>query len=305
MRKKGVLSNNKSIFRSPELLLMVLPGLALLILFRYVPIWNISIAFKDYSIFKGISGSPWVGFQHFRELFSMKEFFRVLWNTFIISGYKIIFAFPIPIILALLLNEIQNMPFKRVTQNIFYLPHFLSWVVIAGLCFDVLSADGVINAIVQAFGAESVSFLMDTRWIRSVLVVTDIWKDAGWGSIVYLAALTALDPELFDAAKIDGAGRFAQLRYITLPGIVPIIIVMFIIRLSAVMDAGFDQILMLENAKVRNVVDVIDTYVYRLGVAEAKYDFSTAVGLFKSAVSTVFVLSANYIVKWRRGEGIW
>jgi putative aldouronate transport system permease protein len=299
------MKNQKTIFKSPELLLMMLPGLVLLILFRYIPVANITIAFKNYSIFRTIAESPWVGLQHFKTLFSGNEFFDVLINTFLISGYKIIFAFPMPIILALLLNEVRNHVFKRVSQNIYYLPHFLSWVIIAGLCFDVLSLNGVINSIVSAFGIEKITFLMSPKWIRSILVITDIWKGAGWGSIIYLAALTALDPELYEAAKIDGAGKFVQLWHITLPGLAPVIVVMFIIRLSSVLDAGFDQILMLQNSMVRGKIDIIDTYVYRLGVAQAKYDFSTAVGLFKSAVSTIFVLTTNFILKKTRGEGLW
>ncbi|MDR0403346.1 MAG: ABC transporter permease subunit [Treponema sp.] len=210
-----------------------------------------------------------------------------------------------PIILALLLNEARNLVFKRVSQNIYYLPHFLSWVVIAGLCYDVLNLNGIVNTVLKALGFEGVSFLMDPKWIRTVLIVTDIWKGAGYGSIIYLAALTSIDPELYDAAKIDGAGKFAQLWYITLPGLVPVIIIMLVLRLSSVLSVDFDQILMLTNAAVRNRIDVIDTYVYRQGITGAKYDYSTAVGLFKSAVSVVFVLSTNYILKKKRGEGLW
>jgi putative aldouronate transport system permease protein len=303
--KKRTSIGIKSIFRSPELLLMLLPGLVFLFLFRYLPMLNITIAFKDYNIFAGIQKSPWVGLKHFQTLVQSKEFFTVLFNTVIISGMKILFGFPFPIILALLLNEICCVPFKRISQNLFYLPHFLSWVVIAGLCFDVFSIAGVINSVVSLLGGQPVSFLMEPRYFRGVLVVTDIWKGAGWGSIIYLAALTSLDTTLYDAAKIDGAGRFAQLWFITLPGIVPIIIVMFIIRLSHVLDVGFDQIIMLYNSRVMSVADVLDTYVYRLGINRAQYDFSTAVGLFKSLVSLILVLSSNSLIKWQRGEGIW
>jgi putative aldouronate transport system permease protein len=305
MKKKASVSNNRTILRTPELLLMMLPGITLLLIFRYIPMLNITIAFKQYNIFRGIAGSPWVGIKHFTELFSGSEFYNILLNTILISAYKIVFAFPMPIILALLLNETKNMIFRRVSQNIYYLPHFLSWVVIAGLCFDVLGLNGIVNSILRALGFQGTSFLMDQKWIRSVLVVTDIWKTTGYGSIVYLAALSSLDPELYEAAKIDGAGKIAQLWFITLPGLAPVIVVMFIIRLASVLDVGFDQILMLSNAAVRQKIDVIDTYVYRLGVSQARYDFATAVGLFKSAISLIFVLSANYMLKKRRGEGLW
>jgi putative aldouronate transport system permease protein len=306
IKKKACIGNSKTVFKSPELLLMMLPGFALLVIFRYIPLLSITVAFKQYSIFRGIADSPWIGFKHFQDLFSGgTEFLNVLLNTIIISLYKIIFGFPMPIILALLLNEARNLVFKRVSQNIYYLPHFLSWVVIAGLCYDVLNLNGIVNTVLKALGFEGVSFLMDPKWIRTVLIVTDIWKGAGYGSIIYLAALTSIDPELYDAAKIDGAGKFAQLWYITLPGLVPVIIIMLVLRLSSVLSVDFDQILMLTNAAVRNRIDVIDTYVYRQGITGAKYDYSTAVGLFKSAVSVVFVLSTNYILKKKRGEGLW
>ena len=284
---------------------MVLPGLIFLLLFRYVPFYNITIAFRKYNIFAGISGSPWVGLQHFQNLFRSSDFSRVLGNTIIISLMKIAVGFPIPILLALLLHEIHSIWFKRFAQNLFYLPHFLSWVVISGLLFDVLNLSGIINSTIRSLGGQPISFLMSPSAFRWVLVISDIWKGAGWGSIIYLAALTSIDAELYDAAKIDGAGRLQQTRHITLPGIVPIVVVMFILRMSAVLDVGFDQILMLYNAQVMSVADIIDTYVYRMGINGAKYDFSTAVGLFKSLVAMIFVLSCNALVKWRRGEGIW
>jgi putative aldouronate transport system permease protein len=294
-----------SIFRSPELLLMALPSLLLLIIFRYLPIANIVVAFKNYNIFAGIWESPWAGFTHFQKLLQSPDFYTILKNTFLISGYKIIFGFPAPIILAFLLNEVKSKSYKGACQNIYYLPYFLSWVVIAGLCFDVFSVDGILNSVWVAFGGEPISYLMSQQHFRSLLVISDIWKSAGWGSIVYLAALTSIDPGLYEAAKIDGANKLKQAVHITLPGIAPVIIVMFIIRLSTILDAGAEQILMMYNPMVMDVADVIDTYVFRQGISGAKYDFTTAVGLFKSLVAMVFVLSANKIVKKVRGEGIW
>ncbi len=303
--KKARRSDMKSIIFSPALLLMVLPGFALLILFRYVPMLNIVVAFKDYNIFQGVWASPWVGFKHFQVLFTMPKFYSVLGNTFAISALKILFGFPAPIILALIINQVTNAAYKRIVQNIFYLPHFISWVVIAGLCFDIFSKTGVINAIASALGFPVKSYLMDPQSIRGVLVITDIWKDVGWGSIIYLAALTSIDPELYNAAKIDGAGWLARILHITLPEMADIIITMFILRLSSVLSVGLDQILMLDNARVTDVITVLDTYVWYTGISKGQYDFTTAVGLFTSLVNAAFILTANAIVKSKRGEGLW
>ena len=305
-KKKAGKDNAKlqSIFRSPQLMVMLLPGIILLILFRYVPMTNIVIAFKDYNIFEGVWKSEWVGWENFERLFRSPDFYRILRNTFLISGYKIIFGFPIPIILAFMLNEVKSMKFRKIAQNIYYLPYFLSWTIIAGLCLDVFALDGIINQIITLFGGEPISFLLSPGKFRLVLILSDIWKGAGWGSIIYLAALAGIDPGLYEAARMDGASRLQQMKYITLPEIVPTILVMLIIRLSSVLDAGQDQILMLYNAKVMDVADIIDTYVYRMGISQMNYSFSTAVGLFKSAVSAVFVLSANYLAR-KKGGGIW
>ena len=204
-----------------------------------------------------------------------------------------------------MINEVNHVTYKRIVQNIFYLPHFMSWVVIGGLCFDIFGKTGIINSIGAAFGLPAKLYLMDPKSIRGVLVITDIWKDVGWGSIIYLAALTSIDPELYNAAKIDGAGRFAQIFHITLPELMDVIVVMFIMRLSSVLTVGTDQILMLDNARVTNVIEVLDTYVWRMGISKGNYDFTTAVGLFTSVVNAAFVLAANFIVKAKRGEGIW
>ncbi len=296
---------HKALTRNGELLLMLLPGLTLLVIFRYLPMSNITIAFKDFNIFAGIAGSEWVGFKHFETLFSDPYFYRLLTNTFIISGLKLLVGFPIPILLAIMLNEAGSVAFKRISQNLFYLPHFLSWVVISGLCFDVFSLSGVVNRAISAFGLQPISFLMTPGWFRAVLIISDIWKEAGWGSIVYLSALTSIDSQLYEAARIDGANKFRQLLHITLPGLIPIIIVMFMMKISTVLDAGSDQILMMYNSMVMDSADIIDTYVYRLGIGRMQYDYTTAVGLFKSLVAMAFVLSTNFILKKKRGEGLW
>jgi len=247
------------IFNDRQLYLMLIPGLVLLIIFRYIPMAGLVIAFKEYNVFQGIWESPWVGFQHFINLFTAPDFMNILRNTFIISFYKILFGFPAPIILAILLNEINNVTFKRICQNIFYLPHFLSWVIISGLAFEVFSKNAFINDIIKLFGKEPIFFLGDPKYFRGVLVVSDIWKNVGWGTIIYLAALTSIDISLYDAAKIDGANEFQQIIHVTIPGIIPVISVTLILRISQIMDAGQDQILMMYNALVMKVSDIIDT----------------------------------------------
>lgn len=294
-----------SILAKPELILMIFPGLFLLILFCYVPMFNITIAFKDYNMFVGIQESEWVGFAHFQKLFQTPDFFRIMRNTLRISFFKIVFGFPMPIILALLLHEVKSTVFKRVTQNIYYLPHFISWVVVAGLCFDVFALEGILNDAIAAIGFEKIAFLTDPKYFTAMLVVSSVWKGAGYGSIIYLAALTGIDVQLYEAAKIDGAGKWKQLLYITLPELAQTIVVMFILGLAGVLNAGFDQIQLLLNPLVMDVGDVLDTYVYRLGMGQAEYDFSTAVGLFKSVVNMLFVLTGNYLANKIRGEGIW
>lgn len=288
-----------------QLYIMLIPGLLLLIIFRYIPITGLVIAFKDYNVYTGIWESKWVGLKHFSALFNTPDFGRILMNTIIISFYKIIFGFPAPIILAIFLNEIKSLHFKRVAQNIFYLPHFLSWVIISGLAFDVFSKSGIINQIIKFIGMEPIFFLGDPRYFRSVLVVSDMWKETGWGTIIYLAALTSIDPNIYEAAKIDGAGKLRQIIHITIPGITPTIIVLFIIRISKIMDAGQDQILMMYNPMVMKVSDIIDTYVYRVGLGQGKYSFTSAVGMFKSVIAFVMVFSANRFIKRVGGEGLW
>ena len=306
MRTESRLKRCKPDFISNyELYLMLLPGLAMLIIFRYIPIGGLVMAFKDYNVFRGFWESDWVGLKHFYELFDSPDFYKILRNTVVISFNKLIFGFPAPILLAIFLNEIKNVRVKRISQNIYYLPHFLSWVLIAGLAFEVFSLKGPINQIITAVGLEPVMFLGDPKYFVSSLVLSEIWKDTGWGTIVYLAALTSIDVQLYEAAKIDGASKFKQILYITIPCMVPTIIVLFIVRVSRIMDAGQDQILMMYNPLVMDIADVIDTYVYRVGLGQAQYSFTTAVGMFKSVVALIFVLGSNNIIKKLRGEGIW
>lgn len=248
------------------------------------------ICFQDYNIFKGILGSPWVGFDNFSKLFRSSDFITIFRNTLEISLLKIAFGFPAPILLALMLNEIRSVHYKRICQNIYYLPHFMSWVIIAGLCFDVFSLNGVINQVVQFFGGEPIFFMSNPHWFRVILVVSDIWKEVGWGSIIYLAALAGVDMQLYEAASLDGASRYQQVIHVTLPSILSTVAIMFVLRMAGILDAGQDQILMMQNPLVRASSEIIDTFVYKQGLEKAKYSYSTAVGLFKSVIALGLVM---------------
>ncbi len=285
--------NMRNVVRDWRLYTLLLPSFLLLLVFRYIPMGGIIIAFQDYNVFAGFLESPFVGLKHFVDLFHLPNFPMILRNTLLISFYKLLFGFPAPIILALALNEVRFVPLKRIAQNVFYLPHFMSWVIIAGLCFTVFSRQGPINMVVSALGGEPVSFLMEARWFRSVLVISDIWKESGWGTIIYLAALTSIDPGLYEAASIDGAGRMQQLAHITLPSLLPTIMVLLVLRCAGILNAGQDQILLMQNAMVGDVSEIIDTYVYKRGLGQGQYSFTTALGLCKSVVSMALLLAAD------------
>jgi putative aldouronate transport system permease protein len=281
---------------------MLLPGLLYFILFHYVPIYGVVLAFKNFKIMQGILASPWVGFEHFQKVFADPNFYRVLNNTLIISLYKIVFAFPIPIIFALLLSEITRERFKRLVQTISYLPHFMSWVILAGIFISIFSLNGPVNAIVKLFGGDPVLFMADDGYFRSILVMTDIYQGFGWGSIVYFAAIAGIDPQLQEAAIMDGANRFKRMIYITLPMLLPVISIMLILRMAHVLDAGFDQIFNMYNPKVYGVSDILDTFVYRKGLLETNYSYATAVGLFKSVVALVLIMLVNKAVHMMGGK---
>lgn len=277
------------------MVLMLLPALAYFILFRYGPMVGIIIAFKDYNFIKGIFGSPWVGLKNFEDVFTGLYFFKALRNTLIISFYKLIFGFPAPILLCLFLNEVRHAVFKKVVQSITYLPYFISWVVLAGLVIEMLSPSrGPVNILLQSFGVDPVFFVADERWFRPVLVSSGIWREVGWGSIIYLAAVTGVDPELYDVAEIDGAGRFRKIWNVTLPSIAPVILIMFIFATGNIINDDFDQVYNLLNSKVLSVGDVISTYTYSEGLVNMNYSFATAVGLFKSVVAFTLVMITNY-----------
>ena len=289
--------------------LLALPGVLYFLIFKYVPMFGIIIAFKDVSPYLGVKGiftSEWVGLANFIRFMDSYYFWNILSNTFIISGLKILFGFPAPIILALLINEIRMNTYKKVFQTISYLPHFVSWVVVAGILSNLLSTDsGIVNGIISKLGKDPIFFLGNKKYFRSILVVSAVWKDIGWGSIIYLAAVASILPSLYEAAIIDGANKIQRIWHITLPGILPVISIMFILRIGQILDAGFEQILLLYSSPVYKVADIIDTYVYREGIGNMKYSYSSAVGLFKSVIGFIFVVGTNCILKKAGQTGIW
>ncbi len=310
IQKKQSLPKKRTVFdrmkRNTDMYLLLLPGLALLILFKYVPMYGIIIAFQDYNIFEGISGSEWVGFANFAKMFQSAEFYQVLWNTLALNIYKIIFMFPVPIILALLLNEMRCEIYKKTVQTIIYIPHFLSWVVVGGLFVTILSpSSGIVNNIIKMFGGESIPFMTSNTWFRSVLVVSATWKEAGYNAVIYIAAISGISQEIYEAAKMDGAGRFKQMIHITLPELSSTIILMLILRLGEILISGTEQVLMMYNPVVYEVGDIIGSYVYRMGIGKMEYSFTTAVGLFESLVGFVLVLGGNALSRKLLDKGMW
>ncbi|MHC1787429.1 MAG: ABC transporter permease [Christensenellales bacterium] len=292
----------KAIWKYRYYYLMLLPGIAYAIIFHYIPMTGLVIAFQDYKVFLGIDGSKFIGLANFERLFNTSKFLNVLSNTFIISGLKILFGFPVPIFLAILINEVRQRPFQRIVQTVVYLPHFISWVIMSGIIMNLLApGDGLLNLFRIAAGEKPIFFMAESSYFRAILVITDIWKEMGWSAIIYLAALAGVPQEIHEAALIDGSNRIQRIVYISLPYILPTITVMFLLRLGGVLSAGFDQVFSLYNSAVYSVGDIIDTYVYRIGIIDRKYGFSTAVGLFKSVVACVFVLTFNYLAN-RAGQ---
>ena len=294
-----------------DMYLLLIPSLLFILVFHYLPLYGITIAFKDYNMFAGanpiqaIWNSPSVGFDNFKQLFGSSDFKRIFTNTLLISTYKIIFLFPAPIILALLLNEVRNLYFKKTIQVIVYLPHFISWAVVSGIFITLLNSSGLVNRMIETMGGEPIRFLMDKRYFRFILVLTDGWKEIGWGSIIYIAAITGVDPSLYEAATVDGAGKLRQVLHVTLPAITPTVVMMLILRVSNILNAGFQQIFIMYNPTVYEVADIIGTYVYRVGLGQMRFGFGTAVGLFNSAVAFILVIGCNLLSRRLTGRSIW
>lgn len=296
----------KSLNRTKYLQLLLLPGLIYYIIFHYVPMYGIIIAFKDFTLKKGILGSPWVGLKHFREFFSYIEFQRVFFNTIILNVYTLVFAFPMPIIFAVMLNELHNLQYKKFVQTVSYLPHFISTVSIVGMLHMLLSPNnGIVNNIIKAMGGSPVYFMAEVSWFRPIYVLSNIWQNIGWDAIIYIAALSSVDQQLYEAAVIDGANRLKQIWHVSLPGIRPTIIIMLIMRMGSMMSSNTDKVLLMQNPMTYDVSDIIGTYVYRLGIKQAQYSYSTAVGFFNSVVNVMFLVAGNTISKRFGESSLW
>ena len=306
MIKGGGESDLKALYRDRNLYLLALPGILFFLVFKYVPMTGVVIAFKDYSPYQGFLKSSWVGLEHFQRFFTNPDFLLLFRNTLAINVMSLVLFFPLPIVLSLLMNELRSKLFKKTIQTIIYLPHFLSWVIIVGITFLLLSqSEGVINKILVAAGFSSVDFLTNPDYFWFLLTVQSIWKDAGWGTIIFLAAMASVDPQLYEAAKMDGAGRFRQMWNVTLPGIRNVIVILLILRLGHIMDVGFEQVFLMMNGAVSDVADVFDTYVFRTGIKQGQYSYSTAIGLFKSAVGLLLVIGAKKVSKKLGEEGVY
>jgi putative aldouronate transport system permease protein len=288
------------------LYLLLLPGVVFFIVFNYVPMYGVIIAFKNFSFAKGILGSPWNGFENFKYLFGMGDFFRVVSNSVIVSVMRWLVTFPLPIFLAICINEIPWKGYKRVTQTLIYLPYFISWIVISGILINFLSPSwGVVNNILkQSFGIEPIFFLGEDKYFRAVVILTSVWKNTGWDTIIYLAAITAISPELYEAAIVDGANRFQRIIHVLLPGIRSTILVIMLLNIGNILNNGFEQMYALQNANNIRVSEVFETFTYRLGMVSGRFSFATTVGLFTGLLGTVLLMSANKIAKLLGEDGI-
>lgn len=296
----------KNILRDKYLLILVLPGILYYVIFHYLPLYGVTIAFKNYSIAKGIMGSDWVGLKWFMKFFNSYYFVRLVKNTFLLSVYGLAWGFPIPIIFALLLNELKNGPFKKCIQTVSYLPHFISQVVIVGILVSFLSpVDGIVNNIIQSMGYQPINFLSEPGWFRTLYIGSSIWKDFGWSSIIYLAALSNIDQEIYEASKIDGANRFKQMLHVTLPGIAPTIIILLLLNLGRIMSVGFEKVILMYKPVTYEVADIISTYVYRAGILNAEYSFASAVGVFNSVVNVCLLIIFNNISRKVSETSLW
>lgn len=291
--------------RNKVIYLFIMIGFAYYIVFHYVPMLGIVMAFQNFSAGKGFLGSEWVGFANFVDFFKSVYFVRVLRNTVLLNFYQLLWSFPIPIILALLLNEIRCEPFKRVVQTVSYLPYFISMVVVAGLVIDFTSKDGLINSIFAFFGGERFSMLMEPKMFRTIYIASGIWQNAGWCSILYIAALTGINPDLYEAADIDGSGRFGKIIHVSLPGIMPTIIIMLILQIGSMMNVSFEKVILLYSPATYETSDVISSFIYRKGILEANYSYSAAVGLFNSIINCVLLVSTNAISRKLGETSLW
>jgi putative aldouronate transport system permease protein len=288
------------------LYVFVLPGIVLIVLFNYIPMLGLQMAFRDYNFSDGIWGSPWVGLQNFKEFTASSDFWRATGNTFLLTILRLLFIFPTTIVFALLINEVRSFRYKRFVQSLSYLPHFISWIVVVGFLDAFLSINGGgANSLLSSIGFQPIAFMGSETWFRPIFILSSMWKEIGWGTILYLAAISSINPTFYEAAVMDGAGRFSQMRYITLPSMVPIISIVLILTVPSLLSVGIDQIYPMINPANIGVAEVIDTYVLRLGIGQAQYSQTTAIGLVMSVIGTILLMLSNMISKRIGGEGIW
>ncbi|MFS0724296.1 ABC transporter permease [Paenibacillus sp. 1P07SE] len=287
------------------LYVMAIPGIVFLIVFKYVPLAGAVIAFKDYSVFQGMINSPWVGLKHFQTLMNHPDFARVFSNTLILGFLKLVIVFPVPVLLALMLNEIRKSALKKGLQTALYIPHFLSWVIVAGIVFDFFSMNGLFNIILGWFGQDPVLAMQESQYFRPIYTLSSIWRDAGWGTVVYIAAISAIDPQLYESAMMDGASKFKQMRHITFPLLLPTVLILFLLEIGNFLDLGFDQVYNLLTPMTYSVGDILDTYVFRTGIQQAQYSYATAVGIFQSVIGLIMVYIFNRLSKKVSDGGLW
>jgi len=292
--------------RNKLLYVMVLPGILYFLIFKYAPMYGLVISFQDFKPYKGIAGSDWVGFKHFERLFTEPDFLQILSNTLILFGMNLLFFFPVPIILALMLNEVRLSLFKRTVQTLIYIPHFMSWVIIASIGYVMLTMDGgIVNELIAYFGFEKINFLLSPEWFRPMYILQVIWREAGWGTIIYMAAIASIDLEQYEAARMDGAGRLRQIWHITLPAIRGVIIVLLILKIGDVLELGFEHVYLLLNSMNRDVAEIIDTYVYTAGLKQQQFSYSAAIGFFKSFIGLALVMLANRLARKMGEDGVY
>ena len=292
--------------REWQIYAMLLPLVIWLLIFLYKPMYGLQVAFKDYSLFKGVAASPWIGFEHFETLFSSELFLRAVRNTVILSFYTLVIGFPVPILLALMFNEILNQWFKKASQTIVYLPHFISSVIIAGIVITAFSPSaGIVNTVIRAFGGDAIYFLTKPEWFRPIFIGTGIWQEAGFQSIVYLAAIAGVSPTLYESAVVDGASRWQMMWKITVPSILPTILIMLIIRIGNLLEVSFEMIILLYQPATYETADVVNTFIYRQGLQNAQYDFAAAAGLFNAVVAFILVIGANTLSKRYSRTSLW
>lgn len=296
----------KQILKHKYMYLLILPGLLYYLAFRYAPMWGLVISFQDYQPFLGIRESPWVGFKHFERLFAEPTFFLLFKNTIVLFLLNILIYFPVPILLSLMLNEVRVRWFKRSVQTVIYIPFFMSWVIIVSLSYVLFTTEGgIVNELLALLGFEKISFLTSPDWFRPLYILQVIWREAGWGTIIYLAAIAMIDPQMYEAARMDGASRWRQIWHITLPSIRTVIVILLLLRLGDVLELGFDHVFLMSNGLNREVSEIFDTYVYSAGIRQGQFSYSTAIGFFRSSVGLLLVMATNWLVRKFGEEGLY